>query len=208
MSHDGTRIVFVSGLSGSGRTTAMMAIILNSLGKLTFKPAFDRVQDRIDKEESELNEKQRAVRVKERVVMEQRAQERLATEKGIDWNQQTAEDLKRAIPLFARLLPVYVHMANLNLSAQTEFGPEVDPAEPIVRTIQHTVSRVTGSTVPRYIYDRLNHGQALLLIDGFDELPEAERPAALAWLKALLEQYKDNFIIVSGPMVGYGSLMG
>ncbi|MFN8527251.1 MAG: HEAT repeat domain-containing protein [Anaerolineae bacterium] len=203
----GDKAIALLGAPGSGRTTAMMAIILNSLGKLTFKPAFDRVQDKIDKEESELNEKQRAVRVKERVLMEQRAQERLATEKGIDWNQQTAEDLKKAIPLFSRLLPIYVHMANLNLSAQNEFGPEVDPAEPIVRTIQHMVGRVTASTVPRYIYDRLNHGQALLLVDGFDELPEAERPAALAWLKALLEQYKDNFIIVSGPAVGYGSLV-
>ncbi|MDX2159763.1 MAG: HEAT repeat domain-containing protein [bacterium] len=204
----GDRAVAILGAPGSGRTTALMAITLQSLGKLTFKPAFDKVQQRIDNEESALNEKQRAVRIKERVTMEKRAQERLATEKGMVWNAETADELKNALPLFSRLMPIYVHMANLNLSNQAEFGAEIDPAEPIVRSVQYTVGRVTASTIPRYLYDRLNAGQTLLLIDGYDDLPEGERPLALAWLKALMEQYKDNFFIVTGPAVGYGQLIG
>jgi len=199
----GDRAIAILGAPGTGKTTALLSICLQSLGKLRFKPAFDKVQAKLDKEESEINEKQRAVRVKERVLMEQRAQERLATEKGMVWNAETAEELKNALPLFNRLMPIYIHMGNLHLSNTNEFGPEVDPAEPIVRAVQYSVGRVTASTIPRYLYDRLTKGQTLLLIDGYDDLPESERPLALAWLKGLLEHYKDNFIIITGPAVGY-----
>ncbi len=202
----GERAIAILGAPGSGKTTALLSICLQSLGKLRFTPAFDTVQAKLDKEESELNEKQRAVRVKERVLMEQRAQERLATEKGMVWNAETAEELKHALPLFSRLMPIYIHMGNLHLSNTAEFGPEVDPAEPIVRAVQYSVGRVTASTIPRYLYERLTKGQTLLLIDGYDDLPESERPLALAWLKGLLEHYKDNFIIITGPAVGYAPL--
>jgi HEAT repeat protein len=204
----GDRAIAILGAPGSGRTTALMAITLQSLGKITFPTPFDKVQARLDQEEAEMSEKQRAVRVKERVLMEQRARERLATEKGMTWNAETSEELKNKIPLFNQLMPIYVHMGNLNLSGQNEYGAEVDPAEPIVRAVQHTVGRVTASTIPRYLYDRLNRGLVLLLIDGYDELPQREQPLARAWLKALLEQYKDNFIIVTGPHVGYAELTG
>jgi HEAT repeat protein len=203
----GERAVAILGAQGSGRTTALMAIALQSLGKKTFKPPFDVVQERLDKEESELSEKQRAVRVKERVLMEQRARERLASEKGMAWNAEIDVELKNQLPLFNRLMPIYVHMGNLNFGTQNhEFGSEVDPAELIVRAVQYSVGRVTASTIPRYLYERLNEGQVLLLIDGYDSLPEIERPMARAWLKALMQQYKENFIIVTGPVTGYSGL--
>ncbi len=204
----GDRAIAILGAPGTGRTTALMAMTLQSLGKITFPPPFDKVQAKLDQEEAEMSEKQRAVRVKERVLMEQRARERLATEKGMTWNAETNEELKNKIPLFNQLMPIYVHMGNLNLSALNEYGAEVDPAEPIVRSVQYTVARVTASTIPRYLYDRLNKGLVLLLIDGYDELPTSEQPLARAWLKALLEQYKDNFIIVTGPHVGFADLTG
>ncbi len=203
----GDKRVAILGAPGSGRTTALMSILLQSLAGKRFKPPFDVVQERLDKEEASMNEKQRAVRVKERVLMEQRARERLATEKGIAWNQEVDEELKNALPLFNQLMPIYVHMGNLKLYDQAgEFGAEVDPAEPIVRAVQYTVRRVTASTIPRYLYKRLNEGKVLMLIDGYDELPESERPVALAWLKALMDQYQDNFYIVTGPVSGYGGL--
>lgn len=205
----GEHAIAILGMPGSGRTTALMAIALQSLNAVQFKPPFDRIQERLDKEEAELSEKQRAVRIKERVLMEQRARERLATEKGMAWNLEVDDGLKNALPLFNQLMPVYVHMGNLRLHDQAgEFGGDVDPAEPIIRAVQYSVGRVTASTIPRSLYSRMGRGQVLLLIDGYDDLPENERPLALAWLQALMTQYKDNFFIVTGPVNGFGALTG
>jgi HEAT repeat protein len=201
----GSRALALLGLPGSGRTTALLAMALYSLGAVKFNPPPDKVQARLDAEEAKLEEKERAVRIQERITMEARAKERLATEIGIAFSADN-EDLKNQLPLFNRLMPVYVHMADLNATAH-EFGPEADPAEHLVRAVQHTVRRVTASTIPRNLYSRLNRGQILLLLDGYDDLPESEQPAALAWLKAYLEQYDDNFVIVVGPARGYGSLL-
>ncbi len=202
----GSHALALLGLPGSGRTTALMSIALHSLGRLRFDPPLDKVQERLDAEEAKLAEKERAVRVKERVTMEQRAKERLANEIGIAFSSNADEELKQQIPLFNRLMPLYVHFSDLNLTNR-EFGDEADPAEYVVRAIQSTVKRVTASTIPRNLYKRLNQGNVLVLLDGFDDLPETERPAALVWLKAFKEQYKDNFIIVVGPASGYGSLL-
>ncbi len=203
---DGATALALLGTPGSGRTTALLTIALHSLGRVNFKPPPDQVQARLDAEEAKLAEKERAVRIKERVEMELRARERLANERGLAFDANADEELKKMVPLFNRLMPVYVHFADLN-TASREFGSESDPAEHIVRAVQYTVKRVTASTIPRNLYSRLNRGQILLLLDGFDDLPESERPAALVWLKAFLEQYKQNFVIVTGPATGFGSLL-
>jgi len=202
----GATALALLGLPGSGRTTALLSIALHSLGRLRFNPPIDQVQERIDAEDAKLEEKERAVRVKERVMMQQRAKERLANEMGNSFDEDADDEQKKAVPLFNRLMPVYVHFADIN-AASKEFGSEADPAEHIVRAIQYTVKRVTASTIPRNLYSRFNRGQILLLLDGYDDLPETERPAALAWLKGFLDQYKQNFVIVAGPAAGFGSLL-
>ena len=75
-----------------------------------------------------------------------------------------------------------------------------------MRAVQYNVKRVTASTIPRSLYSRFNKGQILLLVDGYDDLPEFERPRALAWLDAFMEQYHENFVIVAGPVTGYGAI--
>lgn len=202
----GSNALALLGVPGSGRTTALLTIALHSLGKVRFDPPMDSVQAKLDAEEAKLAEKERAVRVQERIVMQQRAKERLANEIGIAFSSNADEELKQQIPLFNRLMPVYVHFADLN-AATREFGAEADPAEHIVRAVQYTVKRVTASTIPRNVYSRLVKGQILLLLDGYDDLPENERPAALAWLKAFREQYGQNFLIVAGPAQGFGPLL-
>lgn len=201
----GDRALALLGRSGSGRTTALLTIALRSLGKVTFDSPVDKVQQRLDAEEAALNEKQRAVRIKERLTIEQRAKERLAEEQGISFDADSDAQSKSSLPLFNRMMPVYVHLADVNVR-DAEFGKEIDPAEPLVRAIQRQVGRVTASTIPRNLYNRLGRGQVLLLVDGYDDLPEGDRGRQLAWLKALMNEYKDNFFIVAGPSVGYGPL--
>ena len=202
----GATALALLGLPGSGRTTALHTIALHSLGRARFDPPMDKVQERLNAEEAKLEEKERRVRIKERIEMQERARERLANEAGLAFSKETDEEVIQSVPLFNRLMPVYVHFADL-MTASREFGSEADPAEHIVRAVQYTVKRVTASTIPRNLYSRLNKGQILLLLDGYDDLPEAERPAALIWLKAFREQYKDNFIIAAGPAQGFGPLL-
>lgn len=201
----GNRALALLGQPGSGRTSALLTIALHSLGMIKFKPPVDKIQATLDSEEAALSEKERGVRIKERITIEQRAKERLANEQGNAFNAEADEELKKTQPLFRRLVPVYVHFADL-LSSPAEYGSEVDPAEPVVRAVQYGVRRVTASTVPRSLYNRFNKGQVLLLVDGFDDLPEFERPRALAWLKAFMSQYSQNFVIVAGPVTGFGAV--
>ncbi|NDJ59771.1 MAG: HEAT repeat domain-containing protein [Chloroflexi bacterium] len=202
----GDRALALLGLPGSGRTTALLTIALRALGKIDFDTHDDKIQQQLDQEEASLTEKDRAVRVKERIVIEQRAQEQLANERRQKFDTEGDAAASDETPLLGEFFPVYVHMADLNFASRGEYNADVDPAEPIVRAVQYNVGRVTASTIPRFLYTRLNRGQALLLIDGYDDLPEAERPTARAWLKALLNQYRANFIIVAGPAQGYGAL--
>lgn len=201
----GDRALLMLGEQGSGRTTALLTIAMHSLGAVKFKAPMDKVQQKLDAEESRLSEKERATKIRERVLMEQRARERLADEKGAAFTKEDEDEGTKGLPLFSRLMPVYVHMADMVLRT-TEYGPEVDPAEPLVRALQYRLGHVAASTVPGYLYNRLNKGQVLVLIDGYDDLPEHERLLYAGWLKAFMAQYKQNFVIVAGPTRGYGPL--
>lgn len=198
----GSRRLALLGVPGSGRTTALLLMALRSLGVLSFRRAVDRVQQKLDAEEAALNEKQRAVRIKERLMLEERAQQKLAEEKGVDAQDKKVDGVSQ----FSHLMPVYIHLGDIN-PADVEYGKEVDPSEPLVRAAQREVGRITAKTLPGHLYNRLLAGQVLLLVDGYDDLPEGERQRRLVWLDALMQAYPDNFFVVVGPATGYGALM-
>lgn len=197
----GDRALALLATPGSGRTTALMAIMLRALGRAQFKKPIDRVQQKIDAEEAALDDKKRAVRIKERVLLEQRAKERLAEERGMTLDNQN----ETGIPLFNRLMPVYVHLSDIRADEAT-YGKEIDPAEPLVRAVQRQLGRVAASTTPQNLYKRLNSGQALLLIDGYDELAPQEQAEQIEWLKAFIGAYRQNFFIIAGSPEQHGVL--
>ncbi|GAB4508896.1 MAG: hypothetical protein OHK0046_02720 [Anaerolineae bacterium] len=190
----GHRAVALLGVPGSGRTTALHAIALWSLGEVDFTPPKDEVQLRLDEEEQMLNNEQRAARIQDWI----QAQAMLQNPDEDDANPEH-------LP-FRQLTPVYVHLGNVILT-RSELGRRVDPAEALLRAVQHYTRYRTAKTFPRNLYQRLNEGRVLLLIDGFDEVPAEEQADVLAWLKAFMSAYSSNFVIVTGPAQGYGGLM-
>lgn len=196
----GDRAIALLGLPGSGRTTALQAIALWSLGVVDFKPPKDKVQIQLEAEEASLKADERAARIKEYLDLENRARERLAEEQGAEYD---ASGKKSGLPLLRRLLPVYVHLANIDLR---ELGKRADPAEPLVRAVQHQSGYVTSKTLPRQLYERLNRGTSLVLLDGFDHLPLNDQKRLLPWLRSFLREYRRNFVIIAGAVEGFGAL--
>lgn len=51
-----------------------------------------------------------------------------------------------------------------------------------------------------WVHEKLRAGQAVVLVDGIDELPESERAPARSWLRDLLDSFPDSrFIVTSRP---------
>lgn len=190
----GERLIALLGGAGSGRTIALQAIALWSLGKLDFPTPPDPVAQRIAEEEEALSVEERAERIRDMALLEAQVTEKLVEEGG--------ELVGASIPPLRRLVPLLAHLADVRLEA----GVTVDPAEPLVRALQFGAGRITARTLPRHVYDLLSKGNALILLDGYDELPKEERLLKIAWLRALADMYGRNTIIVTGPASGYGDL--
>jgi HEAT repeat protein len=114
-------------------------------------------------------------------------------------------------PLLATL-PAYVHLAELELSAFAPAEPDeqtkpVDPLTPLLTALQRYTSSLTGPGLKNLFQSKLKAGQALLLLDGWDELQAESRSLCLAWLHRLLELYPAGRIIMSVGLTGYGRLL-
>lgn len=195
----GEPLIALLGLPGSGRSTALFSIALWSMGKLEFKPPLDVVQAQLDAEEEELSVEERAERIKDRVRIAQQSRERLARGKGESSDSEIVSDLERS--RLRSLLPFYCHLANVNLR-ETASG-STDPAEPLARALQAHAGRIAAKAVPGELYRALQHKRALVLLDGYDEVPEEDQAQIRAWLSALLDQYGENYFIITSTPYAY-----
>lgn len=201
----GHRAVALLGQPGSGRTTALQAIALWALGELDFVPERDAITEQMEAEEKSLRAEDRAKRIKERVLIEERAKERMAAEKGQPMGQGGSS--YAGVSPFKRMMPLYIHMQNV-IPESGEYGTNIDPAEPLMRALQHHIGKNTLSiTIPRDVYSLIEEGSALILLDGFDELTEAEQARRLPWLSAFTRTYDKNFTIITSGVNGYGGLV-
>lgn len=200
----GDRHLALLGQPGSGRSAALAAIALWSLGDLQFEHAVDPLQASLEQEEARLEKKVRDARQAERSQIQARALERIArAQEEARATLTTSESRPDAVDL-RRLMPILVHLGDVVIDPASQ--ARLDPAEPLVQAMQHNLRRLTALTTPRYIYNRLSVGQALVLLDGLDDLPVAEQQAKLAWLGRFLKAYPDCVVIVAGPATGFHPL--
>ncbi len=201
-----SRHLALLGLPGSGRSTALAAIALWAMGMHDFESPEDIVQQAIEAEEEALDGKERVLRRKEREDIQARALEQIAhaQEEASAALAADEEAAQRDIVDFRRLMPILVHFSDIVIDPETT--ARLDPAEPLVQGIQHKLRRLTAFTVPRYVYNRITTGQALVLLDGLDDLPAEEQHIRLAWLERFMTAYPDCTVIVTGPATGYHAL--
>lgn len=91
-------------------------------------------------------------------------------------------------------VPYLYHVADL----QFPFDSSRDPASPIINAASEHAPIFDLRRLPGFIQQTLKSGQALLLIDGFDELDPDGQGYVVDWFKALLQAYPRLRIITSG----------
>ncbi len=198
--------VAILGEVGSGRTTALLSMALRSTGFLEFPQTGDPVQAQLEEQEAKLSREEQAARIKQRLATIDQARQQYAEEGGAVEGDKLVGDTSGDQDALRRRAPIYIHLGDVRLGSR-EYGRRVDPAEPLVRGLQQRVGRIISMRMVQRTYDLLEEGNALLLIDGYDDLPAAERPAALAWIESLLHTYDGNHIILAMPLEGYSSLV-
>jgi HEAT repeat protein len=205
----GERHLALLGLPGSGKSTALAILALLSAGDIDISP-IDMMADEVFEEEiGAMEPAEREKAIKQRKDIQARAIAQLEQSK-----KKTVEEGKIERPPvdFTKLLPILVHMRDIDLRSETYGGDgkserPLDPAEPIVKALQRRSTFITASLLPGLVYNRLNAGACLVMIDGLDDLNPDSRTEKIAWLNHFMELYGENFIIVTGPIEGYDALL-
>ncbi|MEP7286651.1 MAG: HEAT repeat domain-containing protein [Chloroflexota bacterium] len=206
------------GLPGSGKSTALAIMGLFAANEIEFEEIDLNSDEFFEDETKNMLPDEKAKLLKQRQDTQQRAIEHLKRA------QAKEEEAGHRHPLvnFQRLMPIMIHLRDIDLRLET-FGVQIpaavegkptkpviktlDPAEPLVKALQHRANAVTASTLPRMIYTRLAAGTCMVLIDGYDDIPVEDRPEKLLWLQHFVEAYGANFIIATGPVIGYDPLI-
>lgn len=91
-------------------------------------------------------------------------------------------------------VPYLYHVADL----QFPMEPSKDPASMIINAASERAPIFDLRRLPGFIEQTFKNGQALLLIDGFDELDPMGQKNVAEWFKALLQTYPKIRIVTTG----------
>jgi HEAT repeat protein len=91
-------------------------------------------------------------------------------------------------------VPYLYHVADLQLP----FDGSKDPANLIINAASEHAPLFDLRRLPGYIQQTFKNGQALVLIDGFDELDPEGQGAVVDWFKSLLQAYPKIRIVTTG----------
>jgi len=128
-----------------------------------------------------------------------------------------AQSMRRsqtALDLPERTLPAYVHLAELTLEPEPPPPTDpkaklvkLDPIKPLIDTIADRMPLLIQTSAPGLLEKAIKTGEAILLLDGFDELETETQSRAVTWLKALCEASPKLRIVITAAPGGYTPLV-
>jgi HEAT repeat protein len=93
-------------------------------------------------------------------------------------------------------VPYLYHVADLQLP----FDSSKDPANVIINLASEYAPVLDLRRLPGFIQQTFKSGQALVLIDGFDELDPQSQASVVDWFKALINAYPSVRIVTTGAV--------
>ncbi len=113
---------------------------------------------------------------------------------------QGPEAMSRALGTTERVLPLPVSIGRLRQIGRSMVGAAV--ANVLAR---YFFDRSVGeeAALLEFFHARLEAGDALILLDGLDEVDAAERPAVQGWLEAFAARYPKNRYVATSRIVGF-----
>ncbi len=91
-------------------------------------------------------------------------------------------------------LPYLYHVADLALPHETS----KDPLNVLTTAVTEFAPFFDLGRLPGFVQRTFQTGQALLLVDGFDELDTTSQQAVTVWFKALMQAYPKSHIVTTG----------
>jgi HEAT repeat protein len=91
-------------------------------------------------------------------------------------------------------VPYLYHVADLALPHE----PSKDPVNIIINAASEHAPMFDLRRLPGFIQQTFSNGQALVLIDGFDELDPQRQQGVVEWFKALIQAYPKIKIVTTG----------
>ncbi len=107
-----------------------------------------------------------------------------------------AANLKVRLDSDLEAVPYLYHVADLQLP----FDGSKDPASLILNIASEDAPMLDLRRLPGFIQQTLKNGQALVLIDGFDELDPGSQAGVVTWFKALINAYPNVRIVTTGAV--------
>src|SRR5688572_5024508 len=101
-------------------------------------------------------------------------------------------------------VPYLYHVADLGLPHE----PSKDPINIIINAASDHAPMFDLRRLPGFIQQTFNNGQALVLIDGFDELDLQGQQGVVEWFKALIQAYPKIKIVTTGCPAQLNGLIG
>jgi len=101
-------------------------------------------------------------------------------------------------------VPFLVHVADLNLP----IPDNKDTLKPIIDVASENAPMFDLGRIPGFIQNSFKSGEAILLVDGFDEIPPAEQQIVAEYIKAVMQSYPKARIVVAGAPEYLDGLIG
>lgn len=101
-------------------------------------------------------------------------------------------------------MPIYFHMADLDLNPQT-WGLNADPIDPVLAAAGIRMRSLAEQSL-HAVQGQFTGGYGLILADGWDELPPDGQAKSIDFLRTLISTYPGNRVVVAGPVRGFKPL--